>query len=184
MKVTVLSGLGFALLWITSKMIFFWTGALGYNIVPSVLLNMLFLLLAISVGLYLHKRRATEQGNALQDIKNGLSAGLPYAVIVSIFIYFYYEKIDPEFNQHQISETYTAIQKKMEDPEQFREIKAANEDFEVMTKEEILKTTKENLERNYNASFAMTISMLAMLLLATMNSIFITIIYRKIVFRQ
>lgn len=184
MKVTVLSGLGFALLWIGFKMIFFWSGAFGNDIVPAVLLNMLFLLFSISIGLYLYKRQEKESGNALLDIKNAMSAGLPYAVIVSVFIYFYYGKIDPEFNRHQISEAYTTIEKKLENPEELKQIKASNEDFEVMTKEEILAKTKDNLERNYNPTFAMTISMLALLLLATLNSIFVTIIYRRIVFRR
>lgn len=184
MKVTVLTGLSFALLWIISKMIFFWTGMLGSDVIPSVLLNMLFLLLAISVGLFLHKRKQEEQGNALLDIKNAMSAGLPYLIVVSVFLYFYYDKIDPEFNQHQIAEAYTSIEKKLNNPKEFAEIKASNEEFEVMTKEEILTKLKENLVRNYSASFTMTVSLLGLLLLATINSIFITIIYRKLIFRS
>ena len=183
MKPTVLTGLSFALLWIVIKMIFFWTGALGTNIVPAVLLNMLFLLLAISIGLFIHKKRVAEQGNALLDIKNAMSAGLPYLICVSVFLYFYYDRIDPEFNQHQISEAYTAVEKKLNDPQAFAEIKASNEEFEVMSKEEILANLKDNLERNYSASFTLTVSLLGLLLLATINSIFITIVYRKLIFR-
>ncbi len=184
MRVTVLTGLSFALLWIITKMVFFWTGIFGSDVIPSVLLNMLFLLLAISVGLFLHKRKMQEQGNALLDIKNAMSAGLPYLIVVSVFLYFYYDKIDPEFNQHQIAEAYTNVEKKLGNPDEFAEIKASNEEFEVMTKEEILSKLKENLERNYSASFTMTVSLLGLLLLATINSIFITIIYRKLIFRS
>jgi hypothetical protein len=184
MRLTVLTGIGFSLLWITVKMIFFWTGILGTDIAPAVLLNMLFLLLSISVGLYLHKRAETEFGNALLDIKNAMTAGLPYVVIVSVFLYFYYAKIDPEFNQHQIAEAYTSVEKKMADPDTFLEIKASNESFEVMSKEEILAQLKENLERNYSPSFTMTVSLLGLLLLATLNSLFVTIVYRRLVFRQ
>ncbi|TNE70298.1 MAG: DUF4199 domain-containing protein [Bacteroidetes bacterium] len=184
MRVTVLSGLTFGLLWIVAKMIFFWTGALGTDLVPLVLLNMLFLLLAISVGLFLHKRREAEPGNALLDIKNAMSAGVPYLIVVSVFLYFYYEKIDPEFNQHQIAEAYTSVEKRLSDPEGFAEIKASNEAFEVMTKDEILAELKENLERNYSPSFTMTVSLLGLLLLSTINSIFVTIIYRRLIFRN
>lgn len=184
MRVTVLTGLSFALAWIVLKMVFFWTGLLGTNIVPAVLLNMLFLLLAISFGLYLHKKKETERGNALLDIKNAMSAGVPYLVVVSLFLYFYYSNIDPEFNQHQIAEAYTAVEKRMEDPAMLAEIKASNEEFEVLSKEEILSQLKENLERNYSASFTLTVSLLGLLLLATINSIFVTIVYRRLIFRN
>ena len=113
-----------------------------------------------------------------------MTAGLPYVVIVSVFLYFYYAKIDPEFNQHQIAEAYTSVEKKMADPDTFLEIKASNESFEVMSKEEILAQLKENLERNYSPSFTMTVSLLGLLLLATLNSLFVTIVYRRLVFRQ
>lgn len=165
-------------------MIFFWTGITGTDIVPSVLLNMLYLLLAICVGLYLHKKGETEFGNALLDIKNAMSAGLPYVIIVSVFLYFYYAKIDPGFNQHQIAEAYTAIEKKLEDPNSLQEIKESNEAFEVMSKEEILTQLKDNLERNYSPGFTMTVSLLGLLLLATVNSLFVTIIYRRLIFRH
>lgn len=156
----------------------------GYNIVPAVLMNMLFLLLAIAVGLYIHKRREQDSGNALNDIKNGLSAGLPYALVVSVFIYFYYEKIDPGFNQHQIAEAHAGISKLLETPEGLAEARSSNPDFEVLTKDEIFEKMKEGPEGFYKASSTMTLSMLAMLLLGTLNSIFITIIYRKVVFRN
>lgn len=183
MRPTVLSGLSFALLWITIKMIFFWSGAYLYNVVPTVLINMFLLLMAIAVGLYYQKRNEDERGNALQDIKNGLTAGVPYAVIVSVFIYFYYSSIDLGFNQHQISDAHMGIQKLLESPADLEGVRASNAEFEVMTKEEIFEKLKEGPEGFYKPSSTMTLSMLAMLLLATLNSIVITVIYRKIVFK-
>jgi hypothetical protein len=183
MRVTVLTGLTFALLWITVKMIFFWTGALGTNIKPAVLLNMLFLLSAIAVGLYLHKRQEKEPGNALLDIKNAMTAGVPYLVTVALFIYFYYGSIDPEFNQHQISEALTGIQKELDSPEGLANYRESNAEFEVMTKEEIFESIRTGPETFYSAKATAIIALLAMLLLATLNSILVAVIYRKIVFR-
>lgn len=183
MKITVLSGITFALAWITTKMFFLWTGIAQYDVVPSVLINMLFLLAAIAVGLYLQKRRESEEGNALQDIKNGMTAGVPYAVLVSVFIYFYYSNIDPGFNEHQIAEAHAGIQKLLESPEDLQSVRESNPEFEVLSKEEIFEKLKEGPEGFYNPSSTMTLSMLAMLLLATLNSIVITVIYRKIVFK-
>jgi hypothetical protein len=165
-------------------MLFFWTGATGFNIVPSVLLNMLCVLLSIAVGLFLHKRKETEASNALNDIKNGLTAGVPYAMIVSIFIYFYYSEIDPEFNKHQIAEAHMGIKKELDKPNGLEKARAQNAEFEILSKEEIYEKLKIGPEGFYKASSTMTLSMLALLLLATLNSIFITVIYRKIVFRD
>ena len=43
-------------------------------------------------------------------------AGVPYAVLVSVFMFFYYEKINPEFIEHQISESEISLDKQLNDP--------------------------------------------------------------------
>ena len=116
------------------------------------------------------------------DIKNGLSAGLPYTVIVSIFLYFYYTKIDPEFNQHQRSEAAMQLEKILEDPDQFKQMKASNADFEVMDKDQIRESILTNQRAMYSPQAVTTIGLLGMLLLATVNSIFVTIVYRRLIF--
>lgn len=199
MKVTVKMGLLFAAIWIAIKMIFFITGITGKEIVPSVLLNILCMLLAISFGLYFQKRKEIqdrfdaqknandgdilEESSMLSDIKNGLKAGVPYAIIVTLFIFFYYDTIDPDFNQHQISEAEMGIQKLLDDPVELDQIRAENEDFEVMTKDEIYNSMIQGPQIFYNAKSTAVVSMLALLMLATLNSIFVTIIYRKVVFK-
>lgn len=158
------------------------TGAARYDLTPAILTNILFLLSAISFGLFFHKRKETESNNALGDIKNGLSAGLPYTVIVSVFLYFYYTKIDPEFNRHQRSEAAMQLEKLLNDPEEFAKMKASNADFEVMSKEQIRDSIITNQEAMYSPQAVTTIGLLGMLLLATVNSIFVTIVFRRLIF--
>jgi hypothetical protein len=105
-------------------------------------------------------------------------------MIVSIFIYFYYSEIDPEFNKHQIAEAHMGIKKELDKPNGLEKARAQNAEFEILSKEEIYEKLKTGPEGFYKASSTMTLSMLALLLLATLNSIFITVIYRKIVFRD
>ena len=186
MRITVKIGLLFAAIWIGLKMILFTTqvGASRYDLTVPIMTNILCLLLAISLGLYLHKSRETEYTNALGDIKNGLSAGVPYIVIVSVFLYFYYTKIDPEYNQHQLSEAAMQMEKMLDDPKELQALRDSNAEFEVMTVEELRESLTSNQEAMYSAQAVTTISLLGMLILATFNSIFITIIYRKLIFRQ
>ena len=183
MKITVKVGIIFALVWILIKMIFFWTGMLEYNVVPSVMINILLLLASIAVGLYLQKRRATSSNNALHDIKNGMTAGVPYIVLVCLFLFTYYNKIDPAFNEHQIAEAHAGIQKLMDSPEGFKELQESNAEFEVMSRDEIFENLKKGPEGFYNAKSTTVVALLAMLLLATLNSIFITIVMRKVIFK-
>lgn len=186
MRITVRIGLLFAAIWIGLKMVLFATqvGESRYDLTVPIMANILCLLLAISIGLYLHKSRETEYTNALGDIKNGLSAGVPYIVVVSIFMYFYYTKIDPEYNQHQRAEAAMQMEKMMDDPKELQALRDSNPEFEVMTVDELRESLTSNQEAMYSAQAVTTISLLGMLILATFNSIFITIIYRKLIFRQ
>ncbi len=185
MRITVKVGVICAAVWIALKMALFYGGLNIPSKLPiAVLLNILGVLLSIAIGLYLQKRKDTEEGNALRDIKNGMTAGVPYTILVSVFIYFYYAKIDPEFNQKQIADAEMQILQTINSPEGLKEIQASNQKYEVMAKDEIYAEMRKGPQNIYSAKFTMTVGLLAMLLLATVNSILITIVYRKVMFRR
>jgi hypothetical protein len=186
MKITVKFGLGFAAFWILFKMILFMTltGQDRYNLELPILLNILCLLLGMTVGLYFHKRNQTEESNALGDIKSAMSAGLPYTIIVSIFLFLYYNNIDPEFNRHQLTESEVHLDKMLDDPNQLKELKKSNADFEVMGKDEIRTQLLDNQQAMFSPRSVMTISLLGMLILSTINAIFVTVVFRKLIFRR
>lgn len=184
MRITVKTGIISAAIWIGLKMSFFYLGLFEETIVPAVLLNILGLLLAISIGLYLQKRKDTEETNAMYDIKNALAAGFPYVLIVSIFIYLYYAKINPEYYAHQVAENEMAIEKMVNNPVELEKFKKSQPDAEVMTKEEIELKLKESNKKGASAGFTATLSTLALLILATIYSILVTIIYRQILFKR
>ena len=185
MKPTVKFGLIFAAIWIGFKLVLFstLTGPDRYNLQPAILANILCLLLAITLGLYFHKRNATEQSNALGDIKSAMGAGMIYTMIVTVFLYFYYSKIDPEYNQHQRSEAAMQLEKMLNDPEEFKKLKGSNGDFEVMSKDEIRASLITNQEAMYSTQAVTTIGLLGMLMLATVNSILISIVMRRVIFK-
>ena len=185
MKPTVKFGLIFAAIWIGFKLILFstLTGPDRYNLQPAILANILCLLLAITLGLYFHKRNATEQSNALGDIKSAMGAGMIYTMIVTVFLYFYYSKIDPEYNQHQRSEAAMQLEKMLNDPEEFKKLKGSNGEFEVMSKDEIRASLITNQEAMYSTQAVTTIGLLGMLMLATVNSILISIVMRRVIFK-
>lgn len=183
MRITVKTGIISALCWITLKLSFFYLELFSDSITVGVLTNILGVLIAISVGLFLQKMRDTDETNALLDMKNAMSAGVPYVVMVSVFIYFFYAKINPEYDRHQISENEVAIEKMVNDPKQLDAFRKTHEDAEVMTKEEIEAKLKESNRQGAAPGFRATLSVLALLVLATLYSILVTIIYRQVVFR-
>jgi hypothetical protein len=184
MRITIKTGIISAAIWIGIKLSFFYLGVFQETIVPAVLLNILGLLLSIAIGLFLQKRRDTEETNTMIDMKNGMSAGVPYVMIVSIFIYFYYSKINPEYYAHQIAENEIAIEKMVNDPIALQKFKESQEDAEVMTKEQIEGKLKDSNKKGASAGFTATLSTLALLILATLYSLLITIIYRRIMFKR
>jgi hypothetical protein len=183
MRITVKTGIIAALCWIALKLSFFYLGLFEDSIKAGVLTNILGVLVAISVGLFLQKMRDTEETNALLDMKNAMSAGLPYVLLVSIFIYFFYAKINPEYDRHQIAENEVAIEKMVNDPVQLQKFRNEMEDAEVMTKEEIEKKLKDSNRQGASPGFRSTLSVLALLVLATLYSILVTVIYRQVVFK-
>jgi len=184
MRVTVKTGIISALVWIVLKYSFFTFGFFEDTLTPAILLNILGLLVAISVGLFLQKMKDTEETSALYDIKNGMAAGLPYVLLVSIFIYLYYAKINPEYYQNKIAEKEVAVEKMVNDPKALEEFKKTMEDAEVMTKAEIEAKLKENIRKGGTPGFTTTLSLLALMILATVYSILVTVIYRKIMFTR
>lgn len=184
MRITVKIGILFAAGWILIKLGMFGMGISSEDsLIPSIFINMFFLISAITVGLYLHKRKEVELGNALNDIKNGMSAGIPYTIIISVFIFLYYSKVDPNYVKTKIADKAFELDKNLNNPVALKKIKASNPDFEVMTVKQIRKKVLESDQSVYSAKSTAVFSLLAMAMYTTFNSIFITIIMRKIVFR-
>lgn len=185
MKVTVKVGVLVALIFVVIKLIFSFAGWFNGDIIPTVLINMFLLLSSISIGLYLHKQNeGFSQGNAMSDIKAGITTGVSYGIVVVSFIYLFYAYINPDFIESMVQEKLVEYQKGLADPVMLKEIKASNESFEIMDAEQIYQEM-ENSTRSTISPFSITIiSMLGMVLLSAFYSILVTIIFRKVLLRD
>lgn len=179
MKLPLKVGLLAAAIWISIKLAAFYLSLSLDELRPFVFINMFILTASIAVALYLVKRKETEN-NLLNDVKNGMLAGVPYAGIVSVFLYFYYEKIYPDFNAGKMNE----ISLKLSNSQTIKEIQRSNPEMENKSVEEIKRDVLGKTKMVYNAQFTMLVSMLSLLLYATLNSIVISVIFRRIVFRN
>ena len=185
MRPALKSAIGFALLWIILKFIFMFTGVFQGEIFFTGLLNNFFLLSAIAVGLYYEKKKeGFGQGTALSDIKHGMVAAAPYTVIVAVFMYFYYEDINPNFVEDRVTERMDIIYDNMQRETYVDSLKLQNKDFKVMTNEEIYRQIHDETENAFSPKSLLTFSLLGLLILGLTYAIFITVIFRKILLRD
>jgi 5-bromo-4-chloroindolyl phosphate hydrolysis protein len=185
MKITIKTGLIFAMAWITIKMVFHLNNMTEVSIVPTIFINMFVLLCAISIGLYFHKKtEGFSQGNAMNDIKSAMKVGIPYTLVVALFIYLYYSKINPEYISSSLAEAEMSIKIAVDDPEQLKLIRAEQEAFEVMSKEKIYEELVQGPRNFISAKSAFIVSLLGMVMLTTFYSILVTIIFRKVLLRE
>lgn len=187
MRTSTKIALLFAGIWFLGKYCFFYFQVLQstekYPI--QVMWNILCLLLAMSVGSLIEKRKEIRsESSALGDIKSILGIGMIYTLVVGGLIYLYYAKIDPAYNENQIAVIQESMEKMVDNPEELKKFKAERPEFEAFSKEEILEKSAESIRPWYQASTVMTISLLGMLMLSVINALVLTAIYRRLLFRQ
>ncbi|NBU91313.1 MAG: DUF4199 domain-containing protein [Flavobacteriia bacterium] len=146
---------------------------------PYVLVNMFLLTVTVAIGLYLLKRQELNPGNLLMDIKKGVSCGMIYTLLVSGFIYIFYAKIHPEYNQYQLRKSAELLAK----PENIEKIRAKNAELKSKSDQEIRGLLRQQDEMIYSANFTFVLSLLGLTLYSIFNSIFIALIFRRVLFR-
>ncbi|WP_343605142.1 DUF4199 domain-containing protein [Fluviicola sp.] len=186
MRISLKIAVLFVGIWFTGKMIFFYTQILQdeASVKFQVMWNILCLLLGMTIGTIAEKRSENRQeSSALGDIKNTLGGGLLYTVLVAGLLYLYYAKIDPSYNANQLAKAEEVVKSTLDDPAKMKELRKDPE-MEVLTKEEIYNKAMTNYRSMFNPVSTMTISLLGMLILSTVNAILLTVIFRRILFKQ
>src|ERR1700752_3357063 len=92
------AGIGMALVFIILKCIYFVTGLhyTNYNIV--VMTNIVCVLMAVGLAMYMARdKNGKLLALGLDRIKAGMRGGSLYAIIVSSFVYFYYNNLHKKF---------------------------------------------------------------------------------------
>ena len=181
MKITVKTGFICALTWIIIKMAYHLIWPEATSLTPMILSNMFFLMCSVSLGLYLHKKQeGFSQGNALSDIKAGMSSGVPYAVIVALFLFFYYNNINPQFVENIKKPMIEQLDKELSTEASIKRLKNQNPELETKTREEIYQMGLENINFKASPKFTSILSVLGMIIMSTLYSIFIMVVYRKV----
>ena len=181
MKITVKVGICTALISIVIRYGAYALGLFEFGTIKLfVFLNMFLLTSAVSIGLFIVKKNQEEESNLLLDIKTGMTAAMPFTLLVSCFLFIFYSYIHPEYNQHQLEQTRQSLM----DKKVLKELRSSNPSLENKTDEELIKEGINQTKQWTSPKFTMVISLLALLMYSTFNSLIITLIYRGIVFRS
>lgn len=181
MKVSVKAGLVLASLWIIFKMIVFYMGESEAGFKVGIFLNILFVLLAAAIGLYFTKIKSPPSF-FLQDVKVCLRGSIVYTVIISAFVYMYYEKIDPFVMQNRIDEKVAYAE--MQASENFKEIKAQTPGLKKDNPEQYVEKVRKDSELLHSGFVQSTFSLIALMLASIIYAFLVTFVMRKIIFRQ
>lgn len=185
MRPALKSAFAFAGVWILLKLLFMQFNIFQDDIFFTGLINNFFLLAAVAIGLYFEKlKEGLGEGTALSDIKHAMIGGAPYALIVSIFMFFYYQDINPNFIENRTQERMDMLYSAMERESYVDSLKTQNQDLNVMTNEEIYTYIKNETESALSPKTILTLSLLGMIVLGFTYSIFVTVIYRKVLLRD
>lgn len=186
MRPSIKVALIFVGIWFSVRLLFFWFQLFQdpASVKILVMWNILCLLLSISIGMLIEKRKEkASDSTALGDIKRAMASGMIYAVLVSGLIYLLYAQIDPGYNKNQIAQIEEIYKRDINDPKKLAEFRSAPEN-ESLTKEEILKQAMQGPKSFYNPKSTMLLSLLGMMLLTTINAIVVTVVFRRVLFKQ
>ena len=185
MRPALKAAIFFATTWILIKLLFYYFNLFQDDIFFPGLLNNFLLLCAISIGLYLEKKReGFGQGTALSDIKHAMIGGAPYALMVSVFMFFYYRDINTDFTENKLKQRMDIVYKAMERESYVDSLKIQNQDFNVMTNDEIYSQIRNETASAYDPKSLLTLSLLGLIVLGFTYAIFTTVIFRKILLRN
>jgi hypothetical protein len=82
-----------------------------FSSVFSFSFNTFCLLLAVTISILVNFNRHKKNGlSMLEDIKTGLTSSSVYAVVIALFITFYYLVLDPGYTEYRVKERIAAMQ--------------------------------------------------------------------------
>ena len=179
MKATVRYGLIFAGLYAAVKLGVFAADlqhdTIGVLIVP--LSNLLFMLLAIFLGLFSHRKTLKgEETTFVTDFKGAMQSGLVYILGVGAFVVIYYKVIDANFFQDK-ADAWMAM---VEDPDFDWSI--MEEQYPQLTREDIVDRERQStVKMSLKQYLPMTV--MGMLALALFYTILVVILFRRVLSR-
>ena len=161
----------FSTLGIVTKVFLWQQGLLNENPEYAGMGYLLFLMLTCFFSLYYMRKELQESTKYVQDFKYGMRSVALFSIVVTLFTYFFYEYLDPEYFPNRIAERMAVAEAV--------DISTVESPIEL-TKEKLIENQKRISEAIYDSANHSFISLFAFLILGGVYSSLITWLTRKI----
>ncbi len=175
------AGLGFALVFIILKCVYFITGVhyTNYNLV--ILTNVICVMFAVGLGMYVARDKDNKLLlNGIQRIKAGIRGGAIYALTIAVFVFIYYSSIDKKFFDDKIKERVKYAEKA-----DFAKLqKEFPEKLEGKSKGDFIDMEKKQAQLWFSPFMICTITLMGTLLTAMLYAVVMNIIFKNLFFER
>jgi hypothetical protein len=179
-------GLIFALSWIIVRLALF-QFRFEYRWELGIALNLLVLPVVVLLGLQGYKKRVAKnvQQTFFTDFKAAMRPAALYSLIIAGFTLINYARIDREFIQDIRNDRVELIEENIKDAggwDKYKRTigKQGELDPEQMTEKDFLTQKRSEIETVISPFTASSATLLALMFLSFVYSLFITILYRKV----
>ena len=149
-----------------------------------ILINLFFLMSAISVGLYLTKKeRNWEKGIFADDFKIAMQGGIIYAVLIAAFIYLYHAQIDTSIRDSLIDARIEALHEAVPDAETYKELQAEDPTWQDKSYDDYIENQEDQIAGVISPTSIFVMHLMGLSMLAFLYSFGAAIIIRKVVLR-
>lgn len=174
------AGIGFALVFIIFKCIYFVSGLhyTNYNLV--ILTNIICVLLAVGLGMYMARDKNNKLlASGMERMKAGMRSGAIYAIVVSGFVYVYYNNIDKKFFRDKIQARVELATKA-----DFPTLQKNNPDkLANQTHADFIDAEREQAELWFSPFMVSTLTLVALMVCSMIYSVVMNVIFKNLFFK-
>ncbi|HLP11357.1 MAG TPA: hypothetical protein VK177_05435 [Flavobacteriales bacterium] len=180
MNKTTGAGVGFALVFIIVKCIFFTTGLQYTHYNFLILANIVCVLLAVGLGMYVAREKNNQiLSTGIGRIKAGMRGGAIYAIVVSIFVFFYYNNIDKKFGEDKVKERVQWAEKM-----DFKQIQKDNPDsWGSRSRGDFIDEQRENAQLFFSPFMITTVTLISLIIVSMIYSVVMNVIFKNLFFK-
>lgn len=174
------AGLGLGLVFIILKCIFFITDIQLYHYNLVVLANILCVMLAVGLGMYVARDKNNQLlRNGIDRIKAGIRGGAVYTIVISVFIFFYYNNIDKKF-----FETMKKERVEMAEKADFKTLQQQHpEKLKHKSHGDFIDMEREQAELWFSPFMISTLTLVGTLICAMIYSVIVNLIFKNLFFK-
>lgn len=174
MKYAFRSAVLFASVFIIVKLIFFNAGWHGKYYPLIIFINILLVLLAMVTGLWSEGKHSKPKTAYLEIVKSCLRPAALYILLVTAFVYLYYNVIDKDHCRDLVEQRMEAAEKV-----DFKKMQETRAEYKDLTRNDFLDKEKENAEKIFSPFSVATATLFGLLMISFFYSLVIAYVYKR-----